>query len=45
MQMKPRIYALFVFDLDDECKFIKNKTSYLLKKHVLRCQLGWMNRF
>jgi len=24
--MKPRNYVLFVFDLDDECKFIKNKT-------------------
>ena len=25
--MKPRIYVLFVFDLDSECKFIKNKTE------------------
>ena len=26
VKMKPRIYALFVFDLDYECRFIKNKT-------------------
>jgi len=25
IKMKPRIYVLFVFDLDGECKFIKNK--------------------
>ena len=24
--MKPRIYVLFVFDFDGECKFTKNKT-------------------
>ena len=23
IKMKPRIYVLFVFDLDGECKFIK----------------------
>jgi len=34
IKMKPRIYLLFVFDLDGECKFngeckfIKNKTLY-----------------
>jgi len=37
--MKPRIYV-FVFDLDGECKFIKNKTLWLLKKYVLGCHLG-----
>jgi len=26
IKIKPRIYVLFVFDLDGECKFIKNKT-------------------
>ena len=26
IEMKPRIYVLFVFDSDSECKFIKNKT-------------------
>jgi len=26
IEMKPRIYVLFVFDLDREGKFIKNKT-------------------
>jgi len=25
IKMKSGIYALFVFDLDGECKFIKNK--------------------
>jgi len=25
IKMKPRIYVLFVFDLDGECKFIKRK--------------------
>jgi len=25
IKMKPRIYVLFVFDLDGESKFIKNK--------------------
>ena len=28
------------FDLDGQCKFIKNKTSYLLKKYVLGCYLS-----
>jgi len=29
IRMKPKIYVhvLFVFDLDGECEFIKNKTS------------------
>ena len=44
IKMKPRIYVLFVFDLDGECKFIKNKTLELLKKYVLGCDLGWVNR-
>ena len=35
---------LFVFDLDGECKFIKNTTISLVKKYVLGCHLGWMNR-
>ena len=26
IKMKPKIYVLFVFDLDGECKFINNKT-------------------
>ena len=26
IKMKPRIYVLFMFDLDGECKFSKNKT-------------------
>ena len=26
IKIKPRIYVLFVSDLDGECKFIKNKT-------------------
>ena len=26
IKMKPRIYVLFVFYLDGECKFVKNKT-------------------
>jgi len=42
--MKPRICVLFVFDLDGECKFIKNTTISLVKKYVLGCHLGWMNR-
>ena len=42
--MKPGIYVLFVFDLDVECKFSKKKTLQLLKKSVLGCHLGWMNR-
>jgi len=42
--MKPRIRVLFVFDLDGECKFIKNTTISLVKKYVLGCHLGWMNR-
>jgi len=29
IKMKPRIYILFVFHLDGECKFIKNKTVQL----------------
>ena len=44
IKMKPRIYVLCVFDLDGEYKFIKNKTLWLLKKYVLGCNLGWMNR-
>jgi len=31
IKMKPIIYVLSVFDLDGECKFIKNKTTELLK--------------
>ena len=42
IKMKPRIYVLCV--LDGEYKFIKNKTLGLLKKYVLGCNLGWMNR-
>ena len=42
--MKPRIYVLFVFDLDGKCKFIKNKTLQLLKKYVFSCHVGWVNR-
>ena len=30
--MKPRIYVLFVFDLDSECEFIKNKTIYTVSQ-------------
>ena len=26
VKMKPRIYGLFVLDLDDACKFLKYKT-------------------
>jgi len=28
IKMKPRIYVLFVFDLDGECKFIKKQKHY-----------------
>jgi len=34
VEIKPIIYVLFVFDLDGECKFIKNKTTWLLRKCV-----------
>jgi len=44
IKMKPRIYVLFVFDLDGKYKFIKNKTLQLLKKYVLSCHVGWVNR-
>jgi len=41
IKMKSRIYVglLFVFDLDGECKFIKNKILQLLYKYVLGCHL------
>ena len=43
--MKPRIYVLFVLDLDGECKFIKNKQySYYRNSYVLGCHLGWVNK-
>jgi len=36
MKMKPKICVLFAFDFVGECRFIKNKTLYLLKKYSLR---------
>jgi len=32
IKIKPRIYVLFVFDLDGQCKFIKNKNIIVIKE-------------
>jgi len=43
IKVKPRIYVQFVFVLDGECKFTKNKKLQLLKKYVLSTDIDWMN--
>jgi len=32
IKMKPIIYALFLFDLDGDCKFIKNRTFFMIRE-------------
>jgi len=36
IKMKPRIYVLFVFDLDGECKFIKKQNIIAIKEICFR---------
>ena len=44
IKKKPIIYVLFVFDLDGDCKFIKNRTFSWSEKYVPGWHPGWMNR-
>ena len=43
IKIEPRIYVLFVFELDDKRKSMKTKHPRL-KKYVRGCHLGWMCR-
>ena len=43
-KMQPRIYVLFVFHLDGECKFIKNRAISLLEICSIGCRLFSVNR-
>ena len=37
VKMKSRIYVLFVFDLDDECKFVKKQNNIVI---IETCSIG-----
>jgi len=43
-EAKPRIYVLFLLDLGDSCKFIRNETIQSLKKYALGCHRFSVNR-
>ena len=43
-EIEPRILLVFVLELDDECRIIKNKTLMIKEKYVLGCHLTWMDR-